>query len=49
MMQSNSNLCFDANLETLEKYVSFEIIIKDTGMGISKEGLKQLFMEFGKL
>ena len=36
-------------METLEKFVSFQIIIKDTGLGISKEGLKQLFMEFGKL
>jgi signal transduction histidine kinase len=29
--------------------VSVEIAIRDTGCGISKEGLKNLFSEFGKL
>ena len=34
---------------TIEKYIAIEINIVDTGLGISEEGLKHLFMNFGKL
>ena len=44
-----SNQYLDNNVETLEKFISFEINIIDTGLGISKEGITQLFMNFGKL
>lgn len=30
-------------------FISFEINIKDTGVGISEEGIKKLFTNFGKL
>jgi signal transduction histidine kinase len=33
----------------IEKFISFEIHIIDTGNGISKEGLKKLFVNFSKL
>ena len=33
-----SHLQFDQSEDKIEKYISYEIIIKDTGMGISKEG-----------
>lgn len=33
----------------VEKFVSFEINIIDNGAGISKDGVKKLFMNFGKL
>lgn len=39
---------FDAE-STIEKFIALEINIIDTGLGISKEGLKHLFMNFGKL
>ena len=32
-----------------EKSINLEIKIIDTGLGISEQGLKQLFMDFGKL
>ena len=32
-----------------DKYIKFEIRIKDSGVGISKENLSKLFMNFGKL
>ena len=35
--------------EKFKLYISYEIKIKDTGVGISKEGLKHLFVDFGKL
>ena len=47
--KKNSNDHLDAYMETIEKYISFQIKIIDTGMGISKEGLEKLFMDFGKL
>ena len=30
-------------------FMNFEINIKDSGVGISKEGISKLFMNFGKL
>ena len=36
------------DLEEL-KFVKFKIEIKDSGVGIKKENLSKLFMEFGKL
>jgi signal transduction histidine kinase len=30
-------------------YVNYQIIICDTGVGISPEGMKNLFLDFGKL
>ena len=47
--KKNSNQHLDAYQATTEKFISFQIKIIDTGMGISKEGLEQLFMDFGKL
>ena len=35
--------------KTKEKFIAIEINIIDTGLGISEEGLKHLFMNFGKL
>ena len=35
--------------EIVEKFINLEINIIDTGLGISELGLKQLFMDFGKL
>jgi K+-sensing histidine kinase KdpD len=32
-----------------DKFVKFKIEIIDSGMGIKKENLEKLFMEFGKL
>ena len=32
-----------------DKFVKFKIEIIDSGMGIKKENLDKLFMEFGKL
>ena len=32
-----------------KRYVSFNIICRDTGVGISDEGIKKLFIDFGKL
>lgn len=32
-----------------EKYIKFEIRVIDSGLGISKENLDKLFMNFGKL
>jgi signal transduction histidine kinase len=37
------------NKRTIEKYVKFEIRIIDSGVGISKENLSKLFMNFSKL
>lgn len=30
-------------------YISFEIIVKDTGIGISKENIGKIFHNFSKL
>jgi signal transduction histidine kinase len=35
--------------EIKDNYISFQIKIIDTGVGISKENLPKLFMNFGKL
>ena len=35
--------------ENQEKYLKFELRIKDSGVGISPENLSKLFMNFGKL
>lgn len=32
-----------------ERFINFEIIFKDSGVGISQEGIDQLFTNFGKL
>jgi len=32
-----------------DKFIGLKIKIIDTGAGISKEGMKKLFMDFGKL
>lgn len=45
---STSKLNFSPE-STIEKYIAIEINIVDTGLGISEEGLKHLFMNFGKL
>ena len=34
---------------TVEKFIALDLNIIDTGLGISEEGLKHLFMNFGKL
>ena len=33
----------------MTKYITFRIVIKDSGAGISKEGLKNLFLDFSSL
>ena len=46
----NSTELLNINTEkTIEKFLVIEITIIDTGLGISEEGLKHLFMNFGKL
>ena len=47
-IKSAEKLNFDPE-STIEKFIAIEINIIDTGLGISEEGLKQLFMNFGKL
>ena len=32
-----------------ERFVNLQVSIKDTGYGISEEGLEKLFVDFGKL
>ena len=39
----------NTNVLIKEKYIRYEISIIDNGNGISKEGLKYLFKDFGKL
>lgn len=39
----------DSNQIGQEKWVNFQISIIDTGIGISEQGLKNLFIDFGKL
>ena len=39
----------DIENNVLQKYIKFKMIIKDTGVGISQEGLKNLFVDFNKL
>ena len=46
MENFNFNLLNNANSEN---YINFEIKIKDSGCGISKENISKLFMNFGKL
>lgn len=51
MKKSASNM-FEINKfkdEEKENYISFEIKIIDTGVGISAENLPKLFMNFSKL
>ena len=33
----------------MRKFINFELNIIDTGVGISKEGIDKLFVNFGKL
>ena len=40
---------FKSEEEFIEKYLSLQLSVIDTGIGISKEGLKKLFIDFGKL
>ena len=37
------------NEDVQEKFVDLQLLIIDTGLGISKQGLKSLFMDFEKL
>ena len=39
----------DLIIESSFKYIKLRIEIEDTGVGIKKENLKKLFMDFGKL
>ena len=48
-MPARRKLCDIELNEIIDKIVSFEINIIDTGLGISPEGLQQLFTNFGKL
>lgn len=32
-----------------QKYIHLQIIVRDSGIGIRQEDLKNLFMDFGKL
>ena len=43
------NILMNSFTEEIEKYISYEIKIIDTGGGISEEGMKNLFSNFGKL
>lgn len=46
----NSEEVRSTNVEHEEQYfVSYEILIKDSGLGIKKEDLGKLFLNFGKL
>ena len=36
-------------LEVEEQYIHLQITIRDTGIGIKQENLKNLFINFGKL
>ena len=39
----------DSNASIADKLVSFDVIFRDTGCGISPDNLKRLFKSFGKL
>lgn len=51
MAKRKSKLNSSDNLSNynVEKFIAYEINIIDNGDGISKEGLKKLFVNFGKL
>ena len=40
---------YDSNASIVDKLVSFDVIFRDTGCGISPDNLKRLFKSFGKL
>ena len=50
MAESHKNI-MDIQLDEkkVKKFINFEINILDTGIGISKEGIEKLFVNFGKL
>ena len=35
--------------ETTESYISLRLIVKDTGVGMTEQGVKSLFIDFGRL
>jgi signal transduction histidine kinase len=39
----------NANEKGNERYLAIKIRVIDTGIGITKEGIKKLFIDFGKL
>jgi hypothetical protein len=47
-MGSSKKTNSDDSLEALN-YINFELTIQDTGVGMSEEGCKKLFIDFGKL
>ena len=47
--QNNLNDKNHEYFEGQEKFINIKISIIDTGVGISEEGLKKLFIDFGKL
>ena len=50
MAESHTNLMrMQLDEQKVKKFINFEINIIDTGAGISKEGIKKLFVDFGKL
>lgn len=46
---ADQDIVFSSKNYKQKFYANFEIRIKDTGCGISEDGLKNLFIEFGKL
>ena len=46
---NQSKLSKQSNPGTVEKYVQVQVSIIDNGVGMSPEGLKNLFVDFGKL
>jgi signal transduction histidine kinase len=52
-LHSNNAMVLPSNLDESEfdneKYIKIRIDIQDTGVGIKKENLSKLFMDFGKL
>ena len=46
---SSNILSHDKDIEGQEHYVSIQMSVIDTGVGMSEEGCKKLFIDFGKL
>jgi len=44
-----SQVTKEIDAENTEMYISLQLSILDTGVGISQEGLSNLFIDFGKL
>lgn len=50
MQQKQSSLVREATIEQgEERYINLQLTVRDTGVGISEEGLSHLFIDFGKL